>query len=812
MPAKSVGAIALDMNLNYKPFQQQMNGIGKKASGLAGSMMGKIGAVAGAAMLGKMAIGFGKDAIKLASDLNEVQNVVDVTFGSMAGQINSFAKGAIDSFGISELAAKRYTGTFGAMVKSMGITGQAGAEMSKSVAGLAGDFASFYNISSEDAFMKIRSGISGESEPLKQLGILINDTTVAEYLRAQGITKSFQAMTQAEKAMYRYQLLMKSSADAQGDFARTSDSWANQVRVLSLRFDEFKSSVGQGLMTMFLPMIKILNAVIAKLTIAGQAFSRFMALMMGTKTATASGAKAAATLNNTLGGTAEKQDDVADSTKAATKAIKGSLASFDKLNIVGSEDGSSDASTAIPDMASSFDAGGIDSATEDAGASVDAFAAKVQGVFSTIKATSLSLYSQCLQKPFQQMSVFLQDTILPGLSNSFGIWWTGMGSMTQAYSSLMGSYLSTMWVSFTDALPGMLEQAGTTFEFLNGIFQSGFAFISTVVTEGLGIVQSLWDRFGKGILDGTWAALTGVWGYFNMILNQWIKPVFENVLGFLKELWDNHLKSMIDRVGTFVGKLIQAALDIYNNFVLPIMKWLVEKLAPIFVAVWTTIGGIITTTFGIISDIVGAIFRVLSGLLDFIMGVFTGDWQRAWNGIKDIFGGIWDAITGVFGGVASYFKVVWDGIKSVFTTVMNWIISGLNKVISGILAPINDVIRGLNKVPGVEIPTVSLNIAKIPALAQGGIVSQPTLAMVGDNKRSSEVVAPLHELQGMLGLSDKNGDMDAVLAVLRMILDVIKGMETDVSVYFGTEKLENMYEVRKARKQVRAGRMISAKG
>lgn len=192
--------------------------------------------------------GLGVAGIKLASDLEEVQNVVDVTFGDNAKVINEWAKEAKTAFGMSELSAKQFNGTMGAMLKSMGLGSGEVLNMSTSMVGLAADFASFYNLEHEEAFNKIRAGISGETEPLKQLGINMSVANLEAYALTQGITKQYKEMSQAEQATLRYNYLMSAGADAQGDFARTSDSLANQMRVAKLNMQELGSEIGQLLL------------------------------------------------------------------------------------------------------------------------------------------------------------------------------------------------------------------------------------------------------------------------------------------------------------------------------------------------------------------------------------------------------------------------------------------------------------------------------------------------------------------------------------------------------------------------------------
>ena len=187
----------------------------------------------------------------LASDLDEVQNVVDTTFGAAnAKKIDSWAKDASNAYGLSELSAKQYTGTMGAMLKSMGMSQEATYDMSTSLVGLSGDLASFYNLDGEEAFEKIRAGISGETEPLKQLGINMSVANLEAFALSKGIDTAYQSMSQSEQATLRYQYLMSVTADAQGDFAKTSEGFANQTRIAGLQVKSLSAAFGQN----FLPV------------------------------------------------------------------------------------------------------------------------------------------------------------------------------------------------------------------------------------------------------------------------------------------------------------------------------------------------------------------------------------------------------------------------------------------------------------------------------------------------------------------------------------------------------------------------------
>ena len=191
-------------------------------------------------------------SVEAASELQEVQNVVDVTFGDNSNKIEKWAKAAGDQFGLTETQAKKFSSTMGAMLKSAGVAGDQIVDVSTDLAGLAADMASFYNLDFDTAFQKIRSGISGETEPLKQLGINMSVANLNAFALQQGLSKTFEQMSQGEQVMLRYQYIMSTTSDAQGDFARTSDGYANAMRKVETNIERARTAIGQ----VFLPMVE----------------------------------------------------------------------------------------------------------------------------------------------------------------------------------------------------------------------------------------------------------------------------------------------------------------------------------------------------------------------------------------------------------------------------------------------------------------------------------------------------------------------------------------------------------------------------
>ena len=199
--------------------------------------------------ISQMLLQLAGESISLASDLEEVQNVVDVTFGEEgAKKIEKWANEASSKFGLTELQAKRYSATLGAMMKSAGMSEDQLGEISMNLAGLAADMASFYNLPFDEAFSKIQSGMAGMSMPLRQLGIDMGENAVSAFAAAEGYEEAYSKMSEQQQMLVRYQYLMKATADAQGDFARTSDSYANSQRRIATGMDTLKAQLGEALL------------------------------------------------------------------------------------------------------------------------------------------------------------------------------------------------------------------------------------------------------------------------------------------------------------------------------------------------------------------------------------------------------------------------------------------------------------------------------------------------------------------------------------------------------------------------------------
>lgn len=191
---------------------------------------------------------FTKEALKNASDLEEVQNVVDVVYGDMSNAVDNWSKTAAKNFGLSETLAKKYAGLYGAMSKSFDFATEDALTMGTTLAGLAGDVASFYNISVEDAYKKLKSVYSGETETLKDIGVVMTQTALDQYALAHGYSRTTKEMSEQEKVALRYRFILDKLSEANGDYLRTSGNWANMVRTAKLEIQSLSGEVGSELM------------------------------------------------------------------------------------------------------------------------------------------------------------------------------------------------------------------------------------------------------------------------------------------------------------------------------------------------------------------------------------------------------------------------------------------------------------------------------------------------------------------------------------------------------------------------------------
>lgn len=339
-----------EINRSFDGVEKGIRKADSALTGLGGTVR-KIGKMFAAAFAVKKLVQFGNECIELGSDLAEVQNVVDVTFTTMSDKVNEFAKSAMTTAGMSETMAKRYIGTFGAMAKSFGYSEKEAYDMSTALTQLTGDVASFYNLSQDEAYTKMKSVFTGETESLKELGVVMTQSALDQYSLANGYGKTTAAMTEQEKVGLRMAFVQQQLTAASGDFIRTSDSWANQTRVMQLQIESLKATIGQGLINIFTPVLQVINILLGKLATLANAFKAFTELITGRSSSGSTDASGAGLGGDTAADMASGYNEAADgaenladatkdtaaATKEAAKAAKAYLSPLDEISKISSD-------------------------------------------------------------------------------------------------------------------------------------------------------------------------------------------------------------------------------------------------------------------------------------------------------------------------------------------------------------------------------------------------------------------------------------------------------------------------------------------
>jgi len=244
---------ASSLNRSLSVASAKLNSFSKNVSAIGASLSTRLTLPLGIA---------GGAAIKFASDAEESMNKVNVAFGSSSQRVEEFANTALKSFGIARSQALDMTALFGDMATGMGVSQNSAADLAIQLTSLAGDLSSFKNINIEEVTTALSGVFTGETESLKRLGVVMTEVNLKQFAMEQGITKTLKEMTQQEKIMLRMQYVMKVTANAQGDFARTSGGMANQLRIAQGSLKELAESFGRILLPAATKIVRKVNEVI----------------------------------------------------------------------------------------------------------------------------------------------------------------------------------------------------------------------------------------------------------------------------------------------------------------------------------------------------------------------------------------------------------------------------------------------------------------------------------------------------------------------------------------------------------------------
>lgn len=741
------GCLNFDTNINKEGFEKGL----KSLSDMVGDIKPKLKSLAmavTAAFSVKKLVDFGRQSIETASDLAEVQNVVDTAFGESKQKMEDFADTAVKTYGISKLTAKQTGSNFMAMASGMGLANDSASDMAVALTGLSADMASFYNVGQDVASTALKSIFTGETETLKQFGIVMTDANLQAYALSKGITKSTADMSQAEKVQLRYNYVMSQTALAQGDFVKTSDGWANQTRILSEQWKEFGATIGTVLMNVLLPAVKAINSLLSKLIALAQGAARALSEAFGFELSNS--ADEAQSIVKSTSQAADNYSDIADNAQQTQEAQEGSLASFDQMNKLNDE--SKSVRTQFEKLADYLDKNfkpifaDIWSGLERESIEL---AQILGGVFSDIMSLSEPLKAYFINDftPLMQTAFSTLGKIGIGLFDSFNkvfsdIWNVAVFPILQNFLTvglpLMADFGTQVW----NTLGVLFDNIKEIFDTLwNGVAQPVLNALKTLWCDTWQSISDFWNEWGQPIFDGINEGITTT---KNIFLNLWetvLKPVFDKLMDVADSVWTEHLKPLLDEFLDFVGTLITSVLSIYNKAIAPVVNWLVSILGPI---VSSVLGKIIKIVGNVISNIIDAVKNIISalkGVVLFIAGVFTGDWKKAWQGVKKIFKGVWDALVDIAKTPINLIIGLINGLTGAVEDALNWIIDGINEL--SFTTP--DWLPGDLGGQTFGFDLSQIDIPEIPKLAQGAVIppNSEFLAVLGDQKRGTNIEAPL---------------------------------------------------------------------
>lgn len=614
----------------------------------------------------------------------------------------------------------------------------------------------------DKSFRRVRSSATKTEKPVRRLGSAFFGTGKRANVMGGQFVAAFQRIA---KQVLVFAVLYKAIRGFQNYISstlRTNDQFMHSL-------NQVRTNLQVAFMPIYQAILPALQAFMNWLAKATAYIAAFISAIFG-KTYQQS-YQAAQGINSAK----NAMDGFGGSAKKAGKEAQKQLAGFDEINTIGDSSDGSDSGGAggggaggiapltPPDMdiagvqakmnklvagIKNVFSGAWDSIRSGWTWTVETFGPAFQKAWGNI-APELEKWKETFRGVFADivslgdpLANWFNDHLIPGWENaieSYSIIIGGLldvsrqvfDSVWEAVFPIIEKFITKGLPVFTDFLSSVIDIFTDLFLLSKGIFDDIWQdvvdpvmqLISQIIQDGLDMIFEWWNTWGVKIVDGIRTALGKIKELWDNLWQNFLQPFISNMLEMLTDLWDNHLKGLISEVGNFVGKLVNSALEIFNKFIMPIANWLTKTLGPVFQVIFSAIGGFVTSAIGGIADTISGLIKILGGLIDFITGVFTGNWRRAWLGLADIFRGI-----------------------------ANTLVAIIKAPLNGIIGAVNGAIRGLNKV---KVPSwvpglggKGINITQIPKLAQGGIVDQPTIAMVGED--GGEAVMPLERNTGWI--------------------------------------------------------------
>lgn len=537
-------------------FGKNVDSVRIKSFSLA-SAIGKVYATYWALFRGFRLLG---DAIDISSSLTEVENVVRQTFGQYESLINNFAKTSIEKFGMSELSAKQFASRFQAMGTALDIPQGKMANMSIRLTELAGDMASFYDVSQEDIAKSLQSIFSGTTAPMRRYGIDLTQATLKEWALKQGLDANISSMTQAEKAMLRYQYVLAHTTNITGDFARTADTWHNQITMLKENFKALGAVVGGGLINAFKPFIKVLNSVLQKVIAFAEMVTNALGSIFGWRYEASKGAGISGLaddigsasdgmgdLSDAAGSAGKNTGGIAKNAKKAKKEIQQATRAFDELKVISkqSKDNTSGSGNKGSGSGSGSGAGGGDTG-------------------KLVKTDTIYKDFVSNIKDLEGLGESIRDALVIAVG---GIEWDKIYAKASGFGTGLAEFLNglfsedkkgnSVFTATADVIAGALNTA---------IFASkGFTDKFKFETFGKNLAHGF-NRFFKkfkwkqcaeainGWVDGFWKFVRG---FFDDL--SW-KDVFNGLKTFLKNLTPESLATILMFTGGKLAPIVSSAL------------------------------------------------------------------------------------------------------------------------------------------------------------------------------------------------------------------------------------------------------------
>lgn len=562
--------------------------------------------IQGMAINGARALaGFAQSSVMAAVEATESENLFEVSFGGMADTARKWSEETSAALGINEFELRRNAATLYVMSDSMGVAKDKAYEMATQLTVLAGDMASFYNLHTEDAFAKIQAGISGESEPLKRLGIIVNETTIKHTALEHGIVKTGEKLTEQQKVWARYLTIMDQTQKAQGDLARTIESPANAMRVLTSQFESLRIHIGQAMMPVLRAYIMVQGEVLKTIMENKQAILEWVSQ------AAVSVVKMVPLLIEGLG----KVNTVVSGLIVGYRAFRHGIlktvefvqkANLAYLKLVGTSEDVKAAQEALAETQRQ-----VNDNAYKAGQTIDGYVARANTIDEfKAKAEALAAEVQKVAENATNASMSVDD--MGGSAD-------GTGQKVGTLAEQMEKFLSTLkQPEEIDAIAAYLAEIPKKFEAAFGpsteTIRSNFDEIFKTFAEGNGVMEANDQQLMKAISDMEALADTG-----ELTTDQW------NKLGFMYELAMERgiiategAITATEGLGTAIVDTLQKSLENLPNVILGA----IQGGGDVFAAIGASIGGDLGSTIGkgLTEKLSGALGESLGGAIGGIMG------------------------------------------------------------------------------------------------------------------------------------------------------------------------------------------------